>query len=397
MVGTENDPNKRAKSCEIGVGGNEIDDFRDYILRLPFHIIVDIFLKLPVKTLVQCRCVCKVWRALFSDPHFTKLHFSRAPTCFLLHSNRSFKRNSQNLLLVELGLPSGDAILRISNTPDFPNFGIELVGSCNGLMCMYDRQKNGPIYVSNPVIGEYLSVPSAVDDQTLPLVCGLGFSQKDNQYKLIQIVPKLSFDDDKMEAKMWTLGSDTWRSIGDVPFLFSPPSFGTFLHGNLHWIADYSRGSELICCLDLETEQFRALPPPPAYRPSENRLFWENPGVLEDCLYFTCCLDNYADTVDIWVMEEYGIKTSWTRKFVVRDPGQSWWDPIGFRVLRVLKSSGGLLVLCNFRLYFYDPKKCVFKRVEIDGIQSQVEAMCYFPSFTSLKDVIRGKSQRYEE
>lgn len=387
MAGTENDPNKRAKRCENtkiievenenGIGGNEIDDFRAY------------FLKLPVKSLVQCRCVCKIWRALFSDPHFTKLHFSRAPICFLLHSNRSYQRNSQNLILVELGLPGDDALLRISNSPDFPNFGIELVGSCDGLMCMYDRQKNGPIYVSNPLIGEYLSVPSSVDDQTFPLVCGLGFSQKDIQYKLIQNFPKLSFDDDKMEAKLWTLGSDTWRSIGDVPFLFSPPSFSTYLLGNLHWIVDYSRSSKLICCLDLETEQFRSLPPPPAYKPSTNSLFWGNPGVLEDCLYLTCCLDKYPDIMDVWVM------TSWTRKFVVRDPGQSW-DPIGFRALRVLKSSGGLLVLCNFQLYIYDLKKCIFKRLEIDGIQSQVEAMCHLPSFTSLKDVTVGKTQRYE-
>ncbi|CAI9772374.1 unnamed protein product [Fraxinus pennsylvanica] len=303
MAGTENDPNKRAKSCENtkiievenenGVGGNKIDDFRAYILKLPCHIMVEIFLKLPVKSLVQCRCACKVWWSLFSDPHFTKLHFSRVPTCFFLHSNRSYKRNSQNLLLVELELPCDDAILRIGNSPDFPNFGIELVGSCNGLMCMYDRQNNGPIYVSNPLIGEYLSVPNSLNDQTFPLVCGLGFSQKDNQYKLIQIVPKLSFDDDKMEAKLWILGSDTQRSIGDVPFLFSPPSFGTFLHGNLHWVVDYSRSSKLICCLDLETEQFQALPPPPTYKPSTNRLFCGNPGVLEDCLYLTCCLDKY--------------------------------------------------------------------------------------------------------
>ncbi|MCI53759.1 F-box/kelch-repeat protein, partial [Trifolium medium] len=47
---------------------------------LSLDLIEEILCRLPVKLLVQLRCVCKSWNALISDPKFAKKHLSRSTT-----------------------------------------------------------------------------------------------------------------------------------------------------------------------------------------------------------------------------------------------------------------------------------------------------------------------------
>ncbi|RHN63682.1 putative F-box domain-containing protein [Medicago truncatula] len=41
---------------------------------LPEELIVEILLRLSVKSLLQYKCVCKTWKTLLSDPQFAKSH-----------------------------------------------------------------------------------------------------------------------------------------------------------------------------------------------------------------------------------------------------------------------------------------------------------------------------------
>ncbi|XP_045822488.1 F-box/kelch-repeat protein At3g23880-like [Trifolium pratense] len=43
---------------------------------LPFDLIIEILSRLPVKQLLQLRCVCKSWKSLISDPKFAKKHLA---------------------------------------------------------------------------------------------------------------------------------------------------------------------------------------------------------------------------------------------------------------------------------------------------------------------------------
>ncbi|KAK9902487.1 hypothetical protein M0R45_001576 [Rubus argutus] len=47
--------------------------------QLPQGLVVDILSRLSVKTLFHCRCVCKSWVCIISDPHFHHLRVSRLP------------------------------------------------------------------------------------------------------------------------------------------------------------------------------------------------------------------------------------------------------------------------------------------------------------------------------
>lgn len=47
---------------------------------LPFDLIAEILCRLPVKLLLQLRCVCKFWNYLISHPKFAKKHLSMSTT-----------------------------------------------------------------------------------------------------------------------------------------------------------------------------------------------------------------------------------------------------------------------------------------------------------------------------
>ncbi|RZB41108.1 hypothetical protein D0Y65_055380 [Glycine soja] len=42
------------------------------------ELIEEILSRLPVKPLIQFKCVCKGWNSLMSDPYFIKLHLSKS-------------------------------------------------------------------------------------------------------------------------------------------------------------------------------------------------------------------------------------------------------------------------------------------------------------------------------
>ncbi|MCI40987.1 F-box/kelch-repeat protein, partial [Trifolium medium] len=39
---------------------------------LPEELIIQILLRLPVRSLIEFKCVCKSWKTLISDPKFAK-------------------------------------------------------------------------------------------------------------------------------------------------------------------------------------------------------------------------------------------------------------------------------------------------------------------------------------
>src|SRR3954466_4024546 len=55
---------------------------------LPLELIIEILLKLPVKTLLRFRCVCKSWLSLISNNSFATSHFELAATPRLIFINR---------------------------------------------------------------------------------------------------------------------------------------------------------------------------------------------------------------------------------------------------------------------------------------------------------------------
>jgi len=53
---------------------------------LPFDLVSEILCRLPVKLLLQLRCVCKSWNSLISDSNFAKKHLRTSTPTHLIHT-----------------------------------------------------------------------------------------------------------------------------------------------------------------------------------------------------------------------------------------------------------------------------------------------------------------------
>ncbi|XP_028752217.1 F-box protein At3g07870-like [Neltuma alba] len=114
---------------------------------LPFEIIVNILKRLPVKSIVRFRCVCKDWKNLFKSPSFIAEHLrhsDRKNPLLLLQEYNCYDRRAYFCLLDH----KMEAVESFS-TP--PNWGV--TGSCNGLLCVkiYLYRNGFPVY---PMIRE---------------------------------------------------------------------------------------------------------------------------------------------------------------------------------------------------------------------------------------------------
>ncbi|KAK9285198.1 hypothetical protein L1049_024386 [Liquidambar formosana] len=423
---------------------------------LPTHILIEILSRLSVRTIVRCRCVCKTWLNLLLTSLFAKHHFTRAPTCPLLQ-NPNGKRLSRTLCLLEL---EGDSTFNGNGSCGFigcsrngyqvncerhvnmklaPKFNmpkldgakkmmpkssrslglkLDVVNSCNGLLCLRGPSCDDPVVIYNPITGEYMTIPTPEKDNCVEkaVVCGLGFSPKSGQYKVLRMLyfrcPAVGKRLFVQVAEIHTVGSGEWRRIGSSsysPFGRSFPaylslrgtSFPAFLNGALHWFCEDDESPNFIVSFDFEDEQFRAIPPPLPYLYDgysrvgtiKFRCFRSNKskismGVLKGSLYL-CDASSY-DPIDIWVMKDYGVRESWFKEFEIDTLNRDRWPAGLYQPIDFLKNGDLLMYHASnaFISYHVNGLYHGFKYFKIRNIQSKFLAIPHIPSFVSLKGMM---------
>ena len=304
---------------------------------LPPLIIMDIFSRLPITTILQCKCVCKTWFNIISDPYFTKLHHARAPVSLILRASGNFF--SRWYVLALEGWDKHDSFVPLKQLPrEIGHLGeaLQFETWCNGLLCTsaYCPKNSVTNYVLNVITGEYMSLPKPEpkSDGFKRTIRGFGFSQATKRYKVIQEI----YEDRKplathqhhhtshSQLEVYTLGTENWRNIGDLPSPFAKPDYQknscAFLNGALHWLVQPDNNSTFICHFDVENEQLKPFPGPPVQDFSQVEKM--NLGVSGGFLYLSENLLTSC-SVEIWVMKDYGIKKSWTKEFVI--PDTQWY------------------------------------------------------------------------
>ncbi|KAK9933016.1 hypothetical protein M0R45_020230 [Rubus argutus] len=86
------------------------------------------------------------------------------------------------------------------------------------------------------------------------------------------------------------------------------------------------------------------------------------------------------------LLKDYGAKESWVKEFEIVNAFDQ-------HIPHVLKfaEEGQVLMVHNYQLKAYTPRKMGFSRFEVDGLPVMVESGCtHIPSFVSLTDIIRG-------
>ncbi|GAB2277786.1 hypothetical protein Dimus_012490 [Dionaea muscipula] len=303
---------------------------------LPFDVITEILLWLPVNSLLRFKSVSKAWQQLITDPDFAKLHHSRSiqshsKFLLVLHqtqngNNSAFFSGDLSKLdkLVEIcpvrGIMNDHSCDKCRKRREGPELSDFLVGSSKGLICVFHQ---GKFMLSNPSTQTHRMIPCL--DMPSTYICrfyvGFGYDPLSYDYKVMVI--SWGFRNSRLQtlqAAVYSLNSNSWR---EVPCrrpmrtimldYFPSVSRLVFVNNALHWLlVKVSDQTTSITSFDIHDETYREVPLPP---PMLGDFGYLKLVSFEDCL---CVLNlKSKNAVDVWVMNGY--KTWWKSYFVSRE------------------------------------------------------------------------------
>ncbi|KAK9015349.1 hypothetical protein V6N11_006460 [Hibiscus sabdariffa] len=357
--------------------------------QLPNALIFEILSRIPINYLLQCRCVCKRFLCYTYDPEFARLHFSRSSSCFLFKTiSPGYGSYDLWLAQVEAKLGAGIEVSNLKFTQyNAPTCCIVGMSACNGLLCLavLEQSQSGTFYVCNPVLNEFIGIRRPFRFGPRGDFWGLGYSTATKQYKLLQTRCAM--------AEIYTLGTGSWRSIGNAPIAWVDSSSNAFLNDALHWftLSDLDDGNEFIHSFDFDVEKFGTVPlSDHLLKQKKFERHSSSVGVLGGCLSMIHSSNHMS--FDIWVMKEYGVKESWTKQFVVPNSGYFYLEPM------VVLSNGKIIM--SYKTWpdrraivvCYDlQRKYLQETTNMFQIHSPFEVIFYTPNFVSLGDVVKGE------
>ncbi|KAI8537981.1 hypothetical protein RHMOL_Rhmol09G0065500 [Rhododendron molle] len=352
---------------------------------LPHEIITEILARLPVKSLLQFRSVCKSWLSLISNPHFVKSHLSLAYKSDDYTHRRlvlSCVRPHFDLKSCTLGSilnDQSDTAVDLDYPLRAPHNSVWIVGSCNGLVCIAIEED--AVFLWNPTTRKSNRLPDSGVRMRYGcfIIYGFGYDLCSDDYKVVVIFCVLrSGGSYETEVKVYSLRTDTWRRIGDFCHGIPLNDSGRYLSGSLHWSASGVQGSSYswdIVSLDLANEVYGKVVLPNC---GEGR-FDSTLEILRGCL---CVLCNFPGTrSDIWVMKEYGQTESWTKLFSIPHITNLW--DYEHSTLLYLSRNGEVLLQLGPQLVLCNPRDGTFKNIVIHNLLAWLEAHIYVESLVS--------------
>ncbi|KAL6143375.1 hypothetical protein ACLB2K_054070 [Fragaria x ananassa] len=298
---------------------------------LPADIIVEILARLTVKSLCRFRCVSKPWRSLISNTKFIALHdrkaledkhvyLGRRRVIFTVPISQFYCFYSLDLDEFLTRADDHDGLVMATKL-DFvhqelsaDDFWNPHIYACNNLLLLYNV--NSGWHLVNPATREIRKVAETPSwwmirgqfEPRISMINGFGFDCSTNEYKVVMGLSFFKKKDDDIEGVMfsvYTLETDSWRTI-EYLFPYCPQnSPGFFLNGAVHWLgmSTVGDGDGLILSLLLAEEVVREIQLPLL----DDSQYWSaRLGVFRDCLCITFkeYKNGYYD--EFWVMKEYG-------------------------------------------------------------------------------------------
>lgn len=333
-------------------------------------VIIEILLRLPVKSLLRFTAVCKTWRTIISDPFF--IHQQ------LQYSSCSKKEQDPTFLITPHTLDRIIPwVIRPTNFSNHLRFyqwqqqggskqGTFLYGKdlghefgivcnfahCDGLVLAPTDNK---LYLFNPATRESFTLPNSSHDDNKQggryhSTAGLGRDSTTGDYKVVRSFYRLFDYDSKnysMGMEVFTVGMSSggacWREIlPDPPFSVHRWQTAVTVKGSfLFWYIDKVHGEQRgVLQLCLENEEFSVVRLPTTLDPAIGSAY-----ILDELHGELALTARTSESVTIWVMpmEE---DAQWERRYAVHVSAI-------FRPMSLL-SDGGIVLWSGCKLYRYD-------------------------------------------
>ncbi|XP_026378963.1 F-box protein CPR1-like [Papaver somniferum] len=380
----------------------------------PEDISQEILLRLPVKSLLRSKSISKYFNFLIRSSNFIKKHLNHSiqkNNVTFIFPNYDLRETQFISLNPLLDSPSAkpDGFVTNSRHFSFIKSGWKIdyfCGSSNGLLCVCcintrvsedldevgcclsddDDIKEEQIFVLNPSTREFkkILVPRRVCNRGIMLrsLFWFDYDCKIDDYKVVRVVDFGGSGKESFEVEVYTLGSDSWKRIGNVSYKFEK-HHGVLVSGALHWFAVSSvQQLKVLVSLDIVNERFVEV-----LLPKERLTYPEEP--LEDVKYVKnvgelggrlCLLFHvFGVRVDLWVMQEYGVRDSWTKSFTIIDESITKTCSLSLKWNFV---DNRILLQADDKLILYDPKSERCRK--LTDCESNKDAVNYVTSLVSL-------------
>ncbi|XP_023768158.1 F-box/kelch-repeat protein At3g23880 [Lactuca sativa] len=360
--------------------------------QIPFHVQEEILKRLPVKSLIQFRSVCKAWRCLIDSAYFIAAHTVGKDQCQQLLIKYVVGEEARYVSIVD-----DDTFPQQRFVPTLP-LSVKLlkrpclVGSCNGLLCLdgyyyapersHSNFEKRKVLLWNPSIRKSIAIDVPVTyhvhDQT---TFGFGVCPVTNDPKIVMIPQLGPMHEKKSEINnprgvmIYTLSSGEWRSPSSNVWRKSVRvrPYGVVVDRLMYWCGSHQMErdgwvqwtSNLIMSFDLTNENFEIIDLPdslarhPPVRLSVSKIR-DSLVVIEDSFF-----NKEKQHCAVWMMEN-GAQKSFTKLFTVISQ-HALIMPLGFR-----KNGTPIMEVDEYgyeksQIMVYDPNSQHFNDLEIFG------------------------------
>ena len=360
---------------------------------IPFEVQSEIIKRLPVKSVIQCRSVSKLWKSFIDSPKFINDH------------NQIHHTRSQHHLFVRCKLGYVKKHISVIDNDTFPqkkfhltaplcvhllSSGGSVLGSSNGLICFHGIYrdigfKTNMVALWNPAIKK--SVGIVIPNGYTAI--GFGVCPDTSDPKVVKInsidIPTVHW-----EVEVYSLSSRVWKSVSKGPAFKSCDLMQdqVTIYGFIYWLAMDNNNlcvelnTKFIISYDLKSDKFGEVCFPDSLVNSDALMVSkvnESLGVLE---YHH---DNDGEVCGVWVMDDDGVTKSLTKMFTVKVPGKLLYNRVlGFRengevMIEMLDDNGE-----ECRIEVYDPSSGRINIIGINGKYGTFSARSYRESLLLL-------------
>ncbi|XP_024984658.1 F-box/kelch-repeat protein At3g23880-like isoform X2 [Cynara cardunculus var. scolymus] len=330
---------------------------------IPDELIVEILSRLPSKSLLRFRSVCKSWLSLISSTEFRLMHFHNFNKPNPRHLLRRFElRENKEVYTVHLDdqhfTVDAEAPIKFPFKIVGPDiYCYKIIGCCNGVVCLCNANTTDEeVILWNPSVRRNITLVPPIFPNNywyeLILVLGFGYDTTSDDYKVVRVANDGLFFFARPHVEIYTVKTAVWRAVtfpDDLRcFSILPNQSQVFFNGSLHWIAcdpmlevsDYS-----IMTFDMSTELFGEIQLPNDLELESMTevvvtVVEEFLGVIYSCRHSSSWWG--SSTYVIWAMKEYKNPATWTKMHTMYYPDED----VG-RALQV-RSNGDLITVSNY-------------------------------------------------
>ncbi|RZC91938.1 hypothetical protein C5167_021650 [Papaver somniferum] len=346
-------------------------------MNLPWDILSDILIRLPLKSLARFRCVNQSWSNQLKCPKFLKARNDYAVEMgkfnLMFHNH-----NDVYTFSYDSSLSTCEELSHVEYFDKSNKKQIEVLGCCNGLVLLRhiymlnDTSLSFVLILWNPTTNECKRLPNPpvgkqVKDRNY-VEYGFGYDEQIEDFKVVHLTEAFHGRWSHCEVYVYTLKGNSWTGVDEVDIdgLYYPRiiDMGRWpVNGAFHWIAQMERSDFLhsffLLRFEFETDDLDAVPLPD---------FDENAIVCLCVLGGSlCCFCYNTEVMGVWELKDNREdKASWTKLFTI-ELREHFGEVSSYMPLQFLKNGKIVLgiVLADRCLHIglYDPKHSTFETI----------------------------------